>query len=294
MYDIITKEQVERAWKEYYDFIHNEFGGPGNGCDDYRDCSPEVSSKIMKLYKFAQNLQKKYDELIKYNNYNMNKEEKRDLIIDKGVKIKEWINYNIKKHGAKNFFDCVNNAWPDISESIKQSILNEISENIKPKQINNIEDLAKLLDGNEYGDELDNEYNIDVEAICRKNKWVIVFGYSDDLIEFRGFIDGEDGAWDGALMKLVKPGDFYMEDEDEETYKKSKEYTFVSINESELKEIQNNGYQNICVVEMLWSPNDSNASWQVNSKGAPFVRFNIMEDEELYCEAAIIDLSKLI
>ena len=45
---------------------------------------------------------------------------------------------------------------------------------------------------------------------------------------------------------------------------------------------------------MLWSPNNSDASWQTNSKGAPFVRFNIMEDEELYCEAAIIDMSKLL
>jgi len=294
---IANKEKEVEHWRDHCKKCGGNFG------DDCRDCSDwektfEVSKSLNWLKEeFKRKFHVDYDTLNKDKincNNNMNKEEKRDLIIDKGVKIKEWINYNIKQHGAKNFFECVNNAWPEISESIKQSILDEISENIKPKQINTIEDLAKLLDGNEYRDELDNEYKIDVDAICRKNKWVIVFGASDDLIEFRGFIDDEDGAWDGALMKLVKPGDFYMEDEDAETYKKSKEYKFVPISESELKDIQHNGYQNTCVVEMLWCPDDSNASWQVNSKGAPFVRFNIMEDEELYCEAAIIDMSKLL
>ena len=239
----------------------------------------------------------------------MNKEEKRDFKIDKDDSIKECIEYNIKNYCTENLLeyvleqlknrnvtDCYNylNNNPNLSSKLWDDTLEYLYHNIKPKQINTIEDLAKLLDGNEYRDELDNEYNIDVEDICRKNKWVIVFGASDDLIEFRGFIDDEDGAWDGALMKLVKPGDFYMEDEDAETYKKSNEYKFVPISESELKDIQNNRYQNTCVVEMLWDPKDSDASWQVNIKDVPFAKFNIMEDGELYCEAAIVDLSKLI
>jgi len=57
-----TKEQVDKAWEEYRDFRYKEFGGPGNGCDDYRDCSPEVSAKMNKLYKIAINLQKEYEE----------------------------------------------------------------------------------------------------------------------------------------------------------------------------------------------------------------------------------------
>ena len=52
--------------------------------------------------------------------------EKIDLTIDKGVSIKEWIEYNIKNHGAKNFFDCVNNSWDEVSDSIKQALLDEI------------------------------------------------------------------------------------------------------------------------------------------------------------------------
>ena len=59
---MITKEQVDEAWKGYHNFRDIEFGGPGNGCDDYRDCSPEVSAEMMKLYKTARDLQKQYDE----------------------------------------------------------------------------------------------------------------------------------------------------------------------------------------------------------------------------------------
>ena len=172
--------------------------------------------------------------------------------------------------------------------------LSEIATNIKPETINTIEDLAKLLDGNVYRDELYNEYGIDVYDICEKNKWVIVYGASDDLIEFEGIISDEDGAWNGALCKLVKPGDFYLEDADDETYKKAKDYMFVSIIEDELKVLKNNNYNDTCVVEMLWCPDDTDMSWQVNVKGAPFTKFNVMKGEEVYCEAAIVDLSKFI
>ena len=93
---------------------------------------------------------------------------------------------------------------------------------------------------------------------------------------------------------MVKPGDFYLEDADDETYKKAKDYMFVSIIEDELKVLKNNNYNDTCVVEMLWCPDGTDMSWQVNVKGAPFTKFNVMKGEEVYCEAAIVDLSKFI
>ena len=68
----------------------------------------------------------------------------------------------------------VNEGWDDIKDDIKQSIMDEIATNIKPETINTIEDLAKLLDGNEYRDELYNEYGMNIYDICEKNKWVII------------------------------------------------------------------------------------------------------------------------
>lgn len=225
----------------------------------------------------------------------MTDEQKRDLIIDSGVTIKQWLDYNINKHGAQNFFDCVNNAWDDkMIESIRQSLLGEIKTKIKPRNIETIDDLANLLDGNEYGDELRNEYNLNVEEICKKNNWVVVFGYSDDNLELRGAIDDEIGAWEGITVKLVKPGDFYLVDEYEETYQKAKETMFTPIEDSELEDLKKDNYKGTCVIEGLWGPEDSDASWQFNCAGAPSVRFNIMEEEELYAECLVIDLNKLL
>lgn len=241
-----------------------------------------------------------YEEYKNSNNKNnkditMTEQEKRDMIIDPGVTIKQWIDHNICKHGAQNFFDCVNNAWDDkMIESIKKSILGEIKTKIKPRNIETIDDLANLLDGNEYRDELRNEYNLNVEEICKKNNWVVVFGYSDDNLELRGVIDDEIGAWEGITIKLVKPGDFYLVDEYEETYQKAKETMFISIENSELEELKKDNYKGTCVIECLWSPEDSDASWQFNCAGAPSVRFNIMEEEELYAECLVIDLNKLL
>ena len=59
---MITKEQVDKAWKEWNDYKENHFGGPGNGCDDYRDIPDEVFRKKIELENKARKLQKKYDE----------------------------------------------------------------------------------------------------------------------------------------------------------------------------------------------------------------------------------------
>ena len=291
---IANKEKEVEHWRDHCRKCGGNFG------DDCRDCSDwektfEVSKSLNWLKEeFKRKYHIDYDKINKEKIKNMTKEESRDVKIDKGITIKDWIDYNVRAHGAKNFFKCVNENWDNIKDDIKQSIMDEIATNIKPETINTIEDLAKLLDGNEYRDELYNEYGMNIYDICEKNKWVIVYGASDDLIEFEGVISGEDGAWDGTLCKFVKPGDFYLEDEDDETYKKAKDYKFVRINQDELNELKNNNYKDTCVVEMLWDPEEIDASWQVNIKGAPFAKFNIMEDEDVYCEAAIIDLSKFI
>ncbi len=206
--------------------------------------------------------------------------------------VTEIIKEGINKHGAESYYNLVSCNWYNFENQFKEAILSEIKNHIKPNKIDTIDDLAKLLDGNEYCDEFQNEYKINVEELCKKNNWVIVFGCGDDLIEFRGFIDDENGAWNGTLMKLVKPGDFYLDDKNKETYKKAKKYEFVPINDNELNTIKNNDYKDNCVVEQLWCPEGLDASWQVNVAGVPCTKFNIMEDEELFCEAAIIDLSE--
>ena len=56
------------------------------------------------------------------------------------------------------------------------------------------EELAKLLDGREYRCEITKQE----EAKAKAAGLVVVFGGSDDLMEFRGAIDDEVGACDGG------------------------------------------------------------------------------------------------
>ncbi len=63
---MITKEQVDKAWREWNDYKENHFGGPGNGCDDYRDIPDEVFRKKRELEDKARKLQKEYDEAQHY------------------------------------------------------------------------------------------------------------------------------------------------------------------------------------------------------------------------------------
>ena len=46
---MITEDKVKKAWQEYYDYKERHFGGPGNGCDDYRDIPDEVFKKKREL-----------------------------------------------------------------------------------------------------------------------------------------------------------------------------------------------------------------------------------------------------
>lgn len=63
-------------------------------------------------------------------------------------------------------------------------------------------ELAKLLSGREYGMEIGTE-----EARAAKNaRLVVVYGYSDDNVEFRGAINHEADSYDGGTVYLTKNG----------------------------------------------------------------------------------------
>lgn len=297
-YDLIIKYENElKQSNDKCNECHGNFGDDCVYCDDF-----DKKYKIKERLQWAVNeFKRKYNiEYIDFkkqiNNLGIMDD---NLKVNNGVSIKEWIENGINEYGAKQFHEDINNNWAFINNSIKNAILFEIDKKIKPEKIETIDDVAKLLDGNQYGDELRNESDINIEELCRKNKWVIVFGYSDDNVELRGAIDDELGAWNGTILKLVNKGDFYLEDcdeygEDDATYRKATYSMFVDISENELNDIKETNYKNICIIEALWSPEDSDASWQFNCKGANYARFNIMEEEELYAECLVIDLNGLI
>lgn len=66
----------------------------------------------------------------------------------------------------------------------------------------NAHELAKLLNGREYRSEI-----TDQECkSARKSGLLVVFGYSDDLVELRGVINDEVSAYDGTTFQVSKLG----------------------------------------------------------------------------------------
>ena len=63
-------------------------------------------------------------------------------------------------------------------------------------------ELASLLNGREYREEITKEE----EQIAESNGLVVVFGYSDDNVEFRGAINDEVGAYEGTTILLDQDG----------------------------------------------------------------------------------------
>ena len=56
------------------------------------------------------------------------------------------------------------------------------------------DELSKMLDGREYR----NEISSDIQDELNNSDMVVVFGYSDDNMEFRGAISGEISCYGGG------------------------------------------------------------------------------------------------
>ena len=74
-----------------------------------------------------------------------------------------------------------------------------------------IKEIADRLNGMEYGKEPDIGKN--------ENNIVVVFGLSDDLMEFRGAIDDELDCYNGTTAHINSNGLFHKEEDYSWTYK---------------------------------------------------------------------------
>lgn len=63
-------------------------------------------------------------------------------------------------------------------------------------------ELAEMLSGREVGDEVRPQE----ERVAKNAGLVIVYGYSDDNVEFRGAIDYEAGSYEGGTVYLTRDG----------------------------------------------------------------------------------------
>jgi hypothetical protein len=108
---------------------------------------------------------------------------------------------------------------------------------------------------------------------------VAAFGASDDLLEFRGAIYDEVGAWDGTTA-YVQGGELLQRKCDNEQCP-HEEVRIAAAKKS------------ATVVEAVWTPRDGKgevfASWLIKSN-VPHETFDVMEDGELYCRGIVFRL----
>jgi len=131
-----------------------------------------------------------------------------------------------------------------------------------------INKVAEMLSGLEYPDEPSKE----IIELAKANNIVIVFGSSDDLMEFRGAVDDEIGAWEGTNVFINKNGIF------EECECECK----CSIAEKE----------KCSQIYAIWTDSKRDCSWSYETD-IPHAEFTIMEDDDVYCYGIVFSLDNL-
>lgn len=124
---------------------------------------------------------------------------------------------------------------------------------------------AKKLHNREYRSELSEEE----EAQAKADGVLIVFGASDDLMEFRGVIYDEAGVYDGGTV-LVNRGKLFEEHDD--------------------CDCKYCGYEQACKtaakIKAVWC-GENDYSWTYKTS-LPHSRFDIVEDGEKYCRGIVV------
>ena len=150
------------------------------------------------------------------------------------------------------------------------------------------EELALQLNGRQYGDEISEEQ----ERLAKENNLIVIFGASDDLVEFRGALLDEIGAYEGCDFMITKPGtevgtgEYYN---NLPTYFKADELMAVEINE----DYPSDGHIPERI-SALWCPKDQDVecAWYIKTE-LPHASFNIMEDGDIECRGIVLNVSDL-
>lgn len=138
----------------------------------------------------------------------------------------------------------------------------------------NAKELAMLLTGCEYRQEIDRTEEHQAKAAGL----VVAFGASDDLLELRGAVHDETGAWGGCRVRVDRAGlipDFENVDRDDE---------------DELRRYfkrEGGGIE----VEAAWE-GEPGYSWIIKT-AVPHETFEIVDDGESYCRGIVFSLADI-
>jgi hypothetical protein len=134
------------------------------------------------------------------------------------------------------------------------------------------EELAQLLHGKHYGEEIPD----DLIESAKKSNLVIVYGASDDLMEFEGAITDEVGCYDGGDCLIDNDGlldnreDIEDDDDLEDWFRRKKQAK---------------------KLEAIWNPNGF-PTWSYRTS-IPHATFDVVEDADVYCRGIVFKLDEL-
>jgi Rad3-related DNA helicase len=131
------------------------------------------------------------------------------------------------------------------------------------------EELAQELNGREYRMEITREEAKEAKS----NNLVVVFGASDDLMEFRGAIDDETDAYEGVTVSIDKNGLLENQcDNDECPY-------FADRTAKAAK------------IKAVWCPHGKDLSWEYYTE-IPHATFYVMDKDKshFYCRGIVFSM----
>ena len=135
------------------------------------------------------------------------------------------------------------------------------------------EELAAKL----HGREIDEEITEAEAASAKAAGLLVVFGASDDLTEFRGVINDEAGAYEGAEHLIVRGADGFELFEEPDCHCRYSDAAAEAAKASGL------------LVEAIWCAEDDGPSWTFKTS-LPHATFDVMEDGEVYCRGIVVEL----
>ncbi len=135
-------------------------------------------------------------------------------------------------------------------------------------------EMAARLTGREYGSETTPED----EALAKEHGLVIVFGASDDLLEFRGAIDDELGAWNGRFARVDQKG-------------LTSEFEGIDLHARNAKELLRDYFRREdkgATIHAKWATDGY--SWIITTD-TPHATFEIVEDGEPFCRGIVFAMA---
>ena len=132
-----------------------------------------------------------------------------------------------------------------------------------------VQEFADRINGQEYPL---SDKNLDLKY-AKKNNLVVVFGNSDDLLEFRGAIDEELGAYEGTTAYVINRTAI-EEREFEDDFVILQKYGFLT-------------EKPLTFVQSIWSPEEVKACWLIKVNGFESAHFDVMEDDGIFCRGSV-------